>query len=173
MNELKFYCPLKIQQDTQDYDSYEYEEISSYDAAEYESEINQYIDNFTRPEEKERGLMHWYHRENSIAQKFHSAFMSVETREHELYGVVTAKIDGELSPNELEKFSDYCIGQLADGIGESLEQRPIKTPDGDIYVSFWNSSNYYFFKPEYEVFEQQDMGMEEEFEQDFNMDMSM
>ncbi len=44
--------------------------------------------------------------------------------------------------NELEEFRSYCEGQLSDGVGESLEQRPIKTPDGDIYVSFWQSENW-------------------------------
>jgi len=33
-------------------------------------------------------------------------------------------------------------GQNSDGYGEGFEQRPIKTPDGEIYVSFWDSGNY-------------------------------
>ena len=172
MNELKFYCDLAIYQDL-DYDSYEHEKLTSNESAEYEAEINQFIKDFTRSEEKERGLMHWYDENDAVNQKIHSAFMSVETRDNELYGVVTAKIHGELTADELEIFSDYCIGQLSDGVGESLEQRPIKTPEGDIYVSFWYPGNDYFFKPEYEVFEQQEMEMEEEQEQDFGMNMSM
>lgn len=35
--------------------------------------------------------------------------------------------------------------------GEGFEQHPIKTPDGEIYVSFWNSGNGYFIKPEQEL----------------------
>jgi hypothetical protein len=34
--------------------------------------------------------------------------------------------------------------------GESFEQRPIKVEDGEIYVSFWNSENF-FIKPEQEL----------------------
>jgi hypothetical protein len=34
------------------------------------------------------------------------------------------------------------VGQNADGYGEGLEQRPIRTPGGEIYVSFWNHENY-------------------------------
>ena len=40
------------------------------------------------------------------------------------------------------------IGQAADGFGEGLEQREIKTNDGDIYVSFWHSGEDYFMENE-------------------------
>ena len=43
---------------------------------------------------------------------------------------------------------DELIGQAADGFGEGLEQREIKTDDGDIYVSFWHSGNDYFMENE-------------------------
>lgn len=33
-----------------------------------------------------------------------------------------------------------------DGWGEGFEQREISTDIGDIYVSFWNSSNSWFIK---------------------------
>ena len=53
-------------------------------------------------------------------------------------GVVTASVYGQLTKDELEDLREYFIGQLSDGAGESLEQRPIKTPDCEIYVSFWS-----------------------------------
>lgn len=176
LQEMKFYCPLVIRQDASgDYD--EYEEVSPYEAAEYESQIKQFIRKFTEPEEKERGLMHWYGDNNSVSEKVHSAFASVEIRENQLYGVITAKIYGELTSDELMKFSDYCVGQCADGWGEGFEQRPIKTCDGDIYVSFWNGGSEYFFKPEHEVFKQQDELMksseEETVEPDLERGLSM
>lgn len=40
------------------------------------------------------------------------------------------------------KFICLRVGQNSDGYGEGFEQRPIKTPDGEIYVSFWDSENY-------------------------------
>ncbi len=68
--------------------------------------------------------------------------MSVEERDGELVGVITAQIYGQLTDEELEEFRSYCEGQLSRRRwGKSLEQRPIKTPDGDIYVSFWNSDD--------------------------------
>ena len=103
------------------------------------------------PEEKERGLMNWYGKGNSVDQKVRSAFMSVEERDGELVGVITAQIYGQLTDEELEEFRSYCEGQLSDGVGESLEQRPIKTPDGDIYVSFWNSDDNWSLQTEEEI----------------------
>ena len=35
-----------------------------------------------------------------------------------------------------------CVEAHNDGYGESLEQRPIKTADGEIYVSFWDSEGF-------------------------------
>ena len=52
------------------------------------------------------------------------------------------------SPAEEKEWIDELIGQAADGFGEGLEQREIKTDDGDIYVSFWHSGNDYFMENE-------------------------
>lgn len=150
LQELKFCCPLEINSEPECWDD-EYEVISSYEASAYESEINRFIEDFTMPEEKERGLMHWYDKGNSVDQKVRSAFMSVEKRDGELVGVITAKIYGQLTEEELEEFRGYCSGQLSDGAGESLEQRPIKTPNGDIYVSFWNSDDSWSLQTEEEM----------------------
>ncbi len=38
-----------------------------------------------------------------------------------------------------------------DGFGEGFEQRPIKINEGEMYVSFWNSSNEYFIYDEKEM----------------------
>lgn len=138
LQELKFCCPLEINREPECWYDEEYEKISSYEASAYESEINYFISDFNLPEEKERGLMHWYNRGNSVDQKVFSAFMSVEENDEELVGVVTASVYGQLTKDELEDLREYFIGQLSDGAGESLEQRPIKTPDGEIYVSFWS-----------------------------------
>lgn len=169
LQELKFYCPLEINKEPECWDDEGYEKISSFEASVYESEINRFIENFTMPEENERGLMHWYDNGNSVDQKVRSAFMSVEERDGELVGVITAKIYGQLTEEELEKFRDYCSGQLSDGAGESLEQRLIKTPDGNIYVSFWNSDDGWSLQTE----EEMNKGQLEDMTEEPNMGMTM
>ena len=142
LQELKFYCPVELTRIEDDRGVEDYGIIPSDEAIAYKNSINGFISSFTMPEEKERGLMHWYHDSDTVNQKVRSAFMSVEERNSELMGVITAQVYGKLTAEELEDFRAYCSGQLSDGVGESLEQRPIKTPDGEIYVSFWQYDNF-------------------------------
>jgi hypothetical protein len=74
----------------------------------------------------------------------------VEVCDGELWGVMTAGLTEALSGEETAELLNFVVGQNADGFGESLEQRPIKTPDGEIYVSLWNDENY-SIKPEKEM----------------------
>ena len=46
---------------------------------------------------------------------------------------------------------EAVCGQNSDGFGESFEQRAIKTEYGELYVSFWNSSDDYFLYTESEM----------------------
>ena len=59
-------------------------------------------------------------------------------------------LDGE-SAEEKEKVREWVRGQNSDGFGEGLEQRPIETEDGDLYVSMWNSGDDYFIYDENEM----------------------
>lgn len=40
-------------------------------------------------------------------------------------------------------------------MGESLEQHPVTLGEDEVYVSFWNSRDDYYLKPESEVFPEQ------------------
>ena len=46
---------------------------------------------------------------------------------------------------------DWISGQNSDGLGESYENRPIETEDGDLHVHFWHSGNDYFIVTDSEV----------------------
>ena len=147
--EMKLYCPLEIQAEPQIYETdwdapYEddLEVIPSSRACGCEDEINTAIQKYSEPNEKYRGLMIYYDEDSPINEKIISAFPSVEVRNGELVGVLTCQITEPLTDSEMAEFQNWWTGQAADGYGESIEQKEIKTDAfGTIYVSFWNSSD--------------------------------
>ena len=147
--ELTLYCPLHI---VREYDESEYEfdeevldepeVIPSRYAIDCADEINDFIEDYSEPEEEHRGLMVYFDRNPAVSEKVFSAIPSVKEINGELMGVFECQITEELTDNELRDLREYLSGQASDGWGESVEQRPIKTADyGEIYVSFWNDSN--------------------------------
>ena len=65
---------------------------------------------------------------------------------------------GALSSSELAELTEWLSGQFSDGWGEGLEQREIKVDDGELCVSFWDSSDRFFIKPEDELKGSQSFG---------------
>ncbi|WP_455529403.1 DUF6329 domain-containing protein [Ruminococcus sp.] len=143
LNEIRLCCPIEIYQHIEDYPR-DNCILDNADMAGYADDINAFIYENDLPAEHERGLMHWYHPEgpdDEIAEKVYSAHCTVEVINGELTGVITAKIIGELSDESMERFTDYCIGQLSDGWGESLEQKYMRTENGEINISFWSDDD--------------------------------
>lgn len=152
--ETKLYCPLKIM--IEDEDCCDLIEIDSANYIDYDSEINAHIRDDLNYDEAaiERGLAAYFHSED-LDKKVYSIIPKVETRGEELYGVAVVRSYGELEKAEMLELESYLTGQYADGWGEGYEQREIKLGDDTAYISFWNSRDDYFLKPESEVFPEQ------------------
>ena len=137
----------------------DYGDLTKVDSANfiyYDDEINEIISKeFEHDEDEREHGLNAYTRSDYLAKKVYSIFPSVETRDGDLYGVVTIKSYGELDKGDLIELTDEAEGQLADGYGEHFEQQPIRLGDDEVYISFWNSDDDYFLKPESEVFPEQ------------------
>ena len=146
---LKLYMPLKITtydiENEYGYKEYanEPQEISNAEVVEYLDVILKAIEENNLPEEEQRGLMRYYDDHDSVNAKVSKYVFSVELVEGELMGVAILTLNDELTPKELEKIKDNITGQASDGWCEGFEQREISTDMGDIYVSYWNSDNWF------------------------------
>lgn len=118
----------------------------------YESAILAQLEKERLPEEAERGLMYWYDEPDCVNDKVLSAEFTVESRDGQLWGVTVCRIQGELTPAELDTLKDYLSGQASDGWGEGFEQRGLKTDEGEMYVSLWNSDKSWSIQTEQERF---------------------
>lgn len=151
ITELKLYCPLRFTFDSRDgRSSYEVDPASY---TRYARDINEAIRESLSDDENERKYgLNAYTSSGYLAKKVYSIFPGVERRDGDLYGVFTVKLYGELDKSELADITKEIICHAADGWGESFGQHPVTLGRDRIYISFWNSNDGYFLKPESEVF---------------------
>jgi len=138
-----------------DMDDYR-EDLSASEVLEYEDKILALIQKKKLPIEGERGLAIYL--DDDLSRKIHSIHPSVEEWNGELWGVTEVQTHGTLSPSELAELTEWLSSQFSDGWGEGLEQREIKVDDGELYLSFWDSRDRFFIKPEDELKGSQSFG---------------
>ena len=159
LTEMKFYCPLKVQreikpsfdEDGEDEFFEDTEDLSDYEALEYESEISSAIEAYQSDEEENRGIMAYLVDRKRFADKVYSIFPSVEKVGDSLMGVFTCQICGELDSYEYDELLQELRGQASDGWSEGFEQHEIHTSEGDIYVSFYDTSGAWELITEEEI----------------------
>lgn len=159
---LKLFMPLTVKT----YESDEYGNVDN-DPVEldnrtvfaYEDTIRSAILKERMPDEAERGLMKYYGKNDVVNDKVQSYTFTVERAQDQLMGVAECHVQGELTNEELELLKEDISGQASDGFGEGFEQRPIKTADGEIYVSLWNSNRSWNVMTQDEMEQAQDQRM--------------
>ena len=134
---LKLYMPMTVDRFESDgWGGTEDEptELSNYEAVRYVDSINAALRREELPAEAERGLMHYYGKNDDIDRKVRKVTFAAEVRDQKLWGVAECQVAGELTPEEMTTLKEYVSGQASDGFGEGFEQREISVPDGhEIY----------------------------------------
>lgn len=131
-----------------DLDDYR-EDLTAGEVLEYEDKILALIEKEKLPSEGEHGLAVYL--DDDLSRKVYSINPTVEEWNGELWGVTEVQTHGTLSVSELAELTEWLSSQFSDGWGEGLEQREIKVDDGELYLSFWDSSDRFFIKPEDEL----------------------
>lgn len=141
---VNYYCPLQVRMTDEEYGDW-YEVDNGY-ALDNERAIRELLQK--EQNEDLNDMADYFDGSESAKAKIVSAVWDVQEVNGELFGVICTGLREVLSPAEEQEWIDELIGQAADGFGEGLEQRPIRTADGEIYVSFWNSGSDYFMENE-------------------------
>ena len=154
-----FYFPLVGMLEDEEYDD-EYE-VGNPFLMDYKWDIRELVE---KEQDADLGDMKDYFYDDDNAQaKMVTARWDVAEKNGRLFGKVDFKLREPFTAEEKEKVREWVRGQNSDGFGEGLEQRPIETEDGDLYVSMWNSGDDYFIHDENEMNEyisqQQNGGM--------------
>ena len=157
-----YYCPLIATVYSRDeygnMDEYPDEYDGSY-LAPYEDRIRELIQREESLDES--NLADYFDGSNGAVAKLKEIHFSTQNVDGVLYGDIRVELTEPFTTEEEAEFKDWAIGQMADGWGESFEQREIRIPEGEMYVSFWHSGDDYFMlnSDEFDEYLSQDQGM--------------
>ena len=133
-----FFCPLVGNIDEGDGDMFTVGDSYLADSAD---EIVDALNRYTAKDENDMAA--YYNKDDGVSEKLTSAVWSVELHGDKLFGRIDCSLKEALTAEETEALRDWLTGQCSDGLGEGFEQQPIDTMDGELFVSFWNSSDDY------------------------------
>lgn len=155
---LRLYMPLTAEFTEDGYDYEEPEHLEGRELYQYAEQIAKALEDYRMPEEAERGIMHWYHEEDSVNEKVRSVVFRLEKRDFQLWGVAECRLDSGLTSKELAALKEYITGQASDGWGEGFEQRDIGVDEGVLNVHLWNSGDWSLQTEAEQFTQQQKMG---------------
>lgn len=135
-----YYFPLSGNISNEDYGE-DYEADNSFLAA-HAYEIREAIEN--EQDMLPDNMADYLCSESETGDKLESVAWTVQKLNGKLYGRIDVQLSDSLTESETEELKDELIGQNSDGLGEIFEQHPIRTDEGDLYVSFWQSGSEYF-----------------------------
>jgi len=145
----KLYSPVFVDLwERDEYGDYPAEsiELDQSTAAYHIDEIRAALLNERDPDEAGRGLMTYYHEDDSVNDKVRSLTVDVDLFAGKLWAVSNLEVTEPLTVDELDKLRDYITGQFSDGFGEGFEQREIKIDDGELNVHLWSSGDEFFIE---------------------------
>lgn len=155
---LRLYMPLTAEFTEDGFDYEEPEHLEGRELYQYEEQIAKALEDYRMPEEAERGIMHWYHEEDSVNEKVRSVVFRLEKRDFQLWGVAECQLLRGLTTKEMDTLKQYITGQASDGWGEGFEQRDIGVDEGVLNVHLWNSDDWSLQTEEERFSQQQKMG---------------
>lgn len=91
------------------------------------------------PEEAERGMMRYYSKIDSVNEKVLSYVFTAEEREGQLWGVAECRVQGRLTPEELDTLMESVSGQASDGFGEGYIL--LKRGENGYFQTEWNRND--------------------------------
>lgn len=155
---LRLYMPLTAEFTEDGYDYEEPEHLEGGELYQYAEQIAKALEDYRMPEEAERGVMHWYHEEDSVNEKVRSVVFRLEKRDFQLWGVAECQLLRGLTTREMDTLKQHITGQASDGWGEGFEQRDIGVDEGVLNVHLWNSDDWSLQTEEERFSQQQKMG---------------
>ena len=138
---VNFYCPLTVRC----YNPYVEDtvELEGTVLAEHEDIVRAAVQAEVRRGNAE-DMTAYFYGNDALWEKLLSVRWDIENVGGEVYGCIRADLALPLTDAETEELRGWIDGQCSDGWGEGFEQHPVDTPDGELYISFWDSGDDWF-----------------------------
>jgi len=137
---LNFYCPLFVRQ--YDPDTEEYEPADSVYLARNEDEIRAALQAWMDGKDRVEFL------DDGLRPKIASLGWEIERFGGEVYGKAVCELRAPLTAAEQAELAQWLSEDTSDGLLDNFEEYPIKTGDGDLYVSFFQYDGETYMLPE-------------------------